>query len=103
MSKITLFAARTGITRGWRNISGVEFVGAYTKEQQRANREQGQTAWQNINERAKDTRRKIILGGLLVKYFPELKKLDPARESEFKGVAGWLAGQRKMGNRQKIS
>ncbi|MCL2105460.1 MAG: hypothetical protein FWH26_00065 [Oscillospiraceae bacterium] len=90
-----------------------DFVGAYTKEQQKKNREIRAAGLQKSAQRSRDTRRKIILGGILLKYFPELKELDPAVESDFKAVVGifaalasdpeflkWWAGMMKKGQRE---
>jgi hypothetical protein len=114
-SPITLFAARTGTTGVWQRMKEPDFAGAYTKEQQRQNREQEVAARQKAANRSKDTRRKIILGGIVLKFFPELKELDPARESDFQAVAGifatlasdpaflqWWAAKMKEGQREGI-
>ena len=69
----------------------MDYVGAYTPKQQQLNRERDAAARQKASQRSKDTRRKIILGGIWLKYFPELKELNPAQESDFKPVAGVLA------------
>ena len=37
-------------------------------------------------ERKADTRRKIIIGGIALKYFEKWKTLDPGVESDFKEV-----------------
>jgi hypothetical protein len=42
-------------------------------------------------ERKADTRRKIIIGGIFLKYFPECKELDPSNERNFAGVARAVA------------
>ena len=90
-SKITLFAQRA-IKRGvWRSMSQPDFVGAYSKEQQKQNREKDKKQRERSPQEKTNTRRKIKLGGLLLKYFPELKELNPAIESDFKGIAGILA------------
>ena len=68
-----------------------DFEGAYSKEQQHQNRKQDAAARQKAANRSKDTRRKIVLGGIMLKFFPELKELDPAEESDFKAVAGVFA------------
>ena len=90
-----------------------DFIGAYTPKQQSKNREKDAAARQKAAQRSKDTRRKIILGGILQKFFPELKELDPAVDSDFKPVAGilaalasdpeflkWWAARMKMGQRE---
>ena len=68
-----------------------DFVGAYSKEDQRKNRKQDKQQRERSPQEKINTRRKIKLGGLMIKYFPELKELDPATESDFKNVAGILA------------
>ena len=68
-----------------------DFEGAYTPRQQKKNREQNAAVRQKAANRSKDTRRKIILGGILLKFFPELLELDPAIESDFRAVAGIFA------------
>ena len=68
-----------------------DFKGAYTPQQQRMNREKDAVARQKAAQRSQDTRRKIILGGIWLKYFPELKELDPADDTNFKTVAGAMA------------
>ena len=72
-------------------MSEPDFVGAYSKEQQRKNKEQDKQQRERSPREKRNTRRKIKLGGLMVKYFPELKELDPAIDSDFKAVAGALA------------
>jgi len=42
-------------------------------------------------ERKADTRRKIILGGIWLKYFPECKNINPADEKNFAGVVNAVA------------
>jgi len=90
-SKITLFAAQTGATKGWTNVPELEFTGTYSPQQQQQNRNQNKTSREKTGERVKDTRQKIILGGILLKFFPELKELDPTQESDFRAVAGIFA------------
>ena len=94
-------------------MSKPDFEGAYSPKQQKKNRESDTAARQKAANRSKDTRRKIILGGILLKFFPELKELDPAEESDFKAVAGvfaalasdpdflkWWAAHMKKGQRE---
>jgi hypothetical protein len=45
----------------------------------------------NEADRKADTRRKIIIGGIWLKYFPECKDLNPADEKNFGGVARAIA------------
>ena len=90
-SQITLFAQQTGKTGVWQRMSKPDFEGAYSEAQQQENRKQAQAQRQKSTQRTKDTRRKIILGGIWLKYFPELKELDPANEADFKAVAGVMA------------
>ena len=68
-----------------------DFVGACSPQQQKKNRQNDAAARQKAAQRSKDTRRKIILGGIMLKFFPELKELDPAEESDFQAVAGVFA------------
>ena len=46
---------------------------------------------QREEERKKDTRRKIIIGGIFLKYFPDCKELDPKDDKNFAGVANAIA------------
>ena len=69
-------------------------------------------ALQKERERKADVRRKIIIGGIWLKYFPECKGLDPRDQGNFAGVANaiaalandkeflrlWLAVQEKIRN-----
>ena len=55
------------------------------------NRASDAAARQKAAQQSKDTRRKIVLGGIMVKFFPELNELDPAQDSDFKAVAGVFA------------
>ena len=91
-----------------------DFSELYTKKQQLKNRELALIARQDkadsAAQRRADTRRKIILGGILQKYDTKLRELDPANEKDFAGVAGacaelandknfraWWAQHTKMG------
>ena len=42
-------------------------------------------------ERKADTRRKIIIGGIFLKYFPDCKTIDPKDEKNFAGVVSAVA------------
>ena len=42
-------------------------------------------------ERKKDTRRKIKIGGIFLKYFPDCRELDPKDDKNFAGVANAIA------------
>ena len=72
-------------------MSKPDFEGAYSPQQQKKNRENDAAKRAKAAQRSKDTRRKIVLGGILLKFFPELKELDLAEESDFKAVAGVFA------------
>ena len=48
-------------------------------------------ALQKERERKADVRRKIIIGGIWLKYFPECKGLDPRNQDNFAGVANAIA------------
>lgn len=61
------------------------------KQQQLKAREQAILARKKENDRKNDTRRKIILGGIWLKYFPECRELNPADEKNFAGVATAIA------------
>ena len=63
------------------------YEGAYTPEQQRKNREQDAIARQKEARRKTDTSRKVQIGGLWLKYFPECKEINPRNKSEFAGIA----------------
>jgi len=43
------------------------------------------------NDRKADTRRKIIIGGIWLKYFPECKNIDPRSEDNFNGIVRAIA------------
>ncbi|MCL2434412.1 MAG: hypothetical protein FWD16_07850, partial [Clostridia bacterium] len=62
-------------------MSEPDFVGAYSKEQQRKNKEQDKKQRERSPQEKRNIRRKIKLGGLLEKNFPELKELNPAIDS----------------------
>jgi hypothetical protein len=80
----------------WRQMDTTppDFSEYYTKQQQLKAREQALMARQGKADsqakRKADTRRKIVLGGIWLKYFPELRELDPSDEANFAGVAGAL-------------
>jgi hypothetical protein len=61
------------------------------KQRQLKAREQAILQRSKEAERKADTRRKIILGGIWLKYFPDCKNLDPADENNFAGVADAVA------------
>jgi hypothetical protein len=42
-------------------------------------------------ERKADTRRKIIIGGIFLKYFPDCKTIDPKDEKNFASVVSAVA------------
>ena len=48
-------------------------------------------ALQKDRDRKADVRRKIILGGIWLKYFPECKQIDPRSEDNFNGVVSAIA------------
>ena len=64
-----------------------DFEGAYTPQQQRENREQDAITRQKAARRKADTSRKVQIGGLWLKYFPECKEINPRNKSEFAGIA----------------
>ena len=94
-----------------------DFSALYTKKQQLKNREQAmlnrQTTTDSKAKRKADNRRKIIIGGIWLKYFPECKQLDPSSEDNFNGVVSaiaalannpkflslWMEAQKKIKNR----
>ena len=43
------------------------------------------------NDRKADTRRKIIIGGIWLKYFPECKDIDPRSGDNFSGIVRAVA------------
>lgn len=72
-----------------------DFSAYYTKQQQQKAREQALMARQgtadSAAQRKADTRRKIINGGIMEKYLPGLRELDPSDKKNFNGVANTLA------------
>jgi len=48
-------------------------------------------AMQKDRERKADVRRKIIIGGIWLKYFPECRDINPQREENFNGVVSAIA------------
>ena len=72
-----------------------DFSEYYTKQQQLKAREQALMARQGKTEsaaqRKPDTRCKIILGGIMQKYLPGCKGIDPSNEKNFSGVVNALA------------
>jgi len=61
------------------------------KQAQLKAREQAIVSRQKEADRKADTRRKIIIGGIWLKYFPECKQLDPRSEDNFNGVVSAIA------------
>ena len=61
------------------------------KQQQLRAREQAIMVRKKEADRKADTRRKIILGGIWLKYFPECKNIDPRSEENFNGVVQAMA------------
>jgi hypothetical protein len=61
------------------------------KQQQLKVREQAILARKKETDRKADTRRKIIIGGIWLKYFPDCRDLNPADEANFRGVADAIA------------
>lgn len=61
------------------------------KQAQLKVREQAILSRQKENDRKADTRRKIIIGGIWLKYFPECKNLNPADEQNFNGIVRAIA------------
>ena len=54
-------------------------------------REQAILSRQKENERKADTRRKIIIGGIWLKYFPECRNINPSKEESFSGIVRAVA------------
>ena len=54
-------------------------------------REQAILSRKKENDRKADTRRKIIIGGIWLKYFPECKNINPANEENFNGIVRAIA------------
>jgi len=48
-------------------------------------------ALQKERERKADVRRKIIIGAIWLKYFPECKNINPNKEENFSGVVRAIA------------
>ena len=61
------------------------------KQAQLKVREQAIVARQKEADRKADTRRKIIIGGIWLKYFPECKTINPKDEANFNGVVNAIA------------
>jgi len=61
------------------------------KQAQLKAREQAILSRQKENDRKADTRRKIIIGGIWLKYFPECKNINPADEQNFSGIVWAIA------------
>ena len=63
----------------------------WQKQAQLKAREQAILSRQKENDRKADTRRKIIIGGIWLKYFPECKNIDPRSENNFNGIVRAIA------------
>jgi len=61
------------------------------KQAQLKAREKDIISRQREADRKADTRRKIIIGGIWTKYFPECKQIDPRSEDNFNGVVSAIA------------
>ena len=61
------------------------------KQAQLKAREQAILAKKKESDRKADNRRKIIIGGIWLKYFPECKAINPADEKNFGGVVSAIA------------
>jgi len=61
------------------------------KQAQLKAREQAIITRQKENERKADTRRKIIIGGIWLKYFPDCKTINPSNEENFNGIVRAIA------------
>jgi hypothetical protein len=70
------------------------------KQSQLKEKEQAIVQRKREAERKADTRRKIIIGGIWLKYFPEHKILDPKDENNFAEVVKIIAS---LSNRQAYS
>ena len=91
-SKITLDAKRTGKATLWRrpNVYPMSYEGAYTKEQQRQNRQNNKKSQAQAR---RDARAHLLceIGGLWQKHFPESKHIDPYNENDLAIVARAMA------------
>jgi hypothetical protein len=89
-SKITLFAAQTSQQGVWRPMPEPGFVVAYTKEQQRQNRENNKT---NRGNARRDERTHLLceVGGGWFKYFPTCKKINPRNPAQVAVVVRFFA------------
>lgn len=84
-----------------KNLSAIEKLNeniAKTSEklEQLKRRKKAQEQREQKKARAEDTRRKIIIGGIVLKYFPELAEFHPQRNNadnnlEFAPLANFLA------------
>jgi len=88
-SKIILFARQT-IPAGQRKnkrVGPLDFVGAYTKTQQRENKKKNQQKRQAPT--ARDTRNYLLIqiGALWQMNFPMSKKIDPYNKQELAAIA----------------
>jgi hypothetical protein len=66
------------------------------KLEQLKRQKRAQEAREKQKERATETRRKIILGGIVIKYFPQFEELQPQKTNEennkeFESFANFLA------------
>ena len=93
-SKITLFAAQTVATERRGSMAKSEeerLTDLRQKQAQLKAREMKIIATQKERERKADVRRKIILGGIWLKYFPECRNINPGKEENFNGVVSAIA------------
>lgn len=87
-SKITLDAQRTGKALLWRrpNHYPMSFEGAYTKAQQRQNRQNNKISQSQARRNAR-IHLLCEIGGPWQKHFPESKNIDPYNETELAVIA----------------
>jgi hypothetical protein len=94
MSKITLFAEQAATTERWGSMakSDEERLEELRRRQaQLKAKEMKILSLQKERERKADVRRKIIIGGIWLKYFPECKNINPGKEENFNGVVRAIA------------
>ena len=94
MSKITLFAEQTATTERWGNMAKSDeerLEDLRRRQAQLKAKEMKIMALQKERERKADVRRKIIIGGIWLKYFPECKNIDPRSEDNFSGIVRAIA------------
>jgi hypothetical protein len=92
-SKILLFAART-IHEGAAEMAQSDEKRLALQRMKMAQlkaREQAILARKKETDRKADTRRKVIIGGIWLKYFPDCKNLNPADEQNFSAIANAIA------------